>query len=371
LSAEFLVGPTTLPLEVDDQAEDGIRPECTIEATTTVYCVRARYQLVAKGQGGRDSRGDHQKTGEDMGGSDSHKERAHSKHKKPLWRLEDYLNGPARSDPFSPQNPGTKPRSRELISELNCILSQFQKSLPDWRTERRFGNVGATNAIESRTAEPWSIVGTGVRDLKQPSTWNSSTTLAWTPSSTQVGPAYLSKCPYTGSAKDEASIAIITDPKEDIFSEIRLLVFQFYYLCSVGIESRITENGGDRTASSSSAGHANSQDTPSGSSKRKRTEKGTHEQVHEERHDDADDSDDDHNENRQAPKRNGGPERDLRRDFGCWFFKWAPYRYQQCIEFHGKEIHAFRRVSTPMTFVLAPLRDWLGYEMSDKMQAPS
>jgi hypothetical protein len=26
---------------------------------------------------------------------------------------------------------------------------------------------------------------------------------------------------------------------------------------------------------------------------------------------------------------------------------------------------------TPMTFVLAPLRDWLGYEMSDRMQAPS
>ena len=303
-----------------------------------------------------------------MGGSDSHKEQAHSKHKRPSWILENYINEPARSDPYSP---GTKHRSRELVNELDCILSQLQTSWPDWKTETRSGNVRTTNAIESRTAEPWNIAGTGVRDLKQTSTWNSSTTPAWTSSSTQVGPAYLNKCPDTGLAKDEASTAIITDPKEDIFLEIRLLVFQFYYLCSVGIESRITENGGDRAASSSSAGHANFQDTPLSSSKRKRTEKGTHEQVHEERHDDADDSDDDHNENSRAPKRNSGPERDLRRDFGCWFFKWAPYRYQPCIEFHGKEIHAFRRVSTLMVSVLAPLRDWPGHEAADRMQAPS
>jgi hypothetical protein len=278
-------------------------------------------------------------------------------------RLEDYLKKPTSSDPFFPQNLGTEPRFRGLISELDCILGQFEPLLSDWKTERQFGNVGTTNAIESRTAEPWTIAGTGVRDLQQTSPWNSSTTPAWTPGSTQVSPAYLSKCPDTGLAKDEASTAIIIDPKEDSFSEIRLLVFQFYYLCSVGFESRITENEGDRTAWSSSAGHANSQNTPSGSSKRKRTEKGTQEQVYEERHDDdVDDSDDDHSENRQAPKRSGRPERDLRRDFGCWFFKWAPYRYQQCIEFHGKEIHAFRRVSTPMTPVFAPLRDCLGHE---------
>jgi hypothetical protein len=234
--------------------------------------------------------------------------------------------------------------------EVDRMLSQFESPSPDWETKRQFRNVGTTNAIESRTAEPWNIAGTGVRDLQQTSPWDSSTTPAWTPSSTQVGPAYSSKCPDTRSAKDEAPTAIIVDPKEDIFSEIRLLVFQFYYLCSVGIESRTTENEGDKAASSSSAGNVDSQNTPSGSSKRKRTEKGIHEQVHEERHDDdADGSDDDHNENRRATKRSSGPERDLRRDFGCWFFKWAPYRYQQCIEFHGKEIHAFRRVSTPMT----------------------
>jgi hypothetical protein len=287
-------------------------------------------------------------------------------------RLEDYLNKPTSSDPFFPQNLGNEPRFRGLLSELDRILSQFEPPLPDWNTERRCINVGTTNTIESRTAEPRTIAGTGFRDLKQTSPWNSSATPAWTLSSTQVVPAHLSKCPDTASAKDEASTAIIVDPEEDTFSEIRLLVFQFYHLCSVGIESRITENGGDRAASSTSASHANSQNTPSGSSKRKRTEKGTHEQVHEERHDgDGDDSDDGHNEDCRAPKRNSGPERDLRRDFGCWFFKWAPYRYQQCIEFHGKEIHAFRRVSTPMISVLAPLRDWLGHEISDRMQAPS
>jgi hypothetical protein len=286
-------------------------------------------------------------------------------------RLKDYLNKPTSSDPFFPQNPSNA-RLGGLMYEVDRMLSQFESPSPDWETKRQFRNVGTTNAIESRTAEPWNIAGTGVRDLQQTSPWDSSTTPAWTPSSTQVGPAYSSKCPDTRSAKDEAPTAIIVDPKEDIFSEIRLLVFQFYYLCSVGIESRTTENEGDKAASSSSAGNVDSQNTPSGSSKRKRTEKGIHEQVHEERHDDdADGSDDDHNENRRATKRSSGPERDLRRDFGCWFFKWAPYRYQQCIEFHGKEIHAFRRVSTPMTPVLAPLRDWLGHETSDRMQAPS
>jgi hypothetical protein len=355
LSTEFFVGPTTLHLEVYDQVEDGIRPECIIGAVTTVYCVHARYQLVAKGQRGRDSRGDHQRTGEDMA-IPIHTKSEHTQSARE--RLEDYLNKPTSSDPFSPQNLGTEPRVMRLTNELDSILSQFEPPLPDWKTEGRFTNVGTANAIESRTAEPRTIAGTGFRDLKQTSPWNSSTTPAWTLSSMQVGPAYLSKCPDTGSAKDEASTAIIVDPEEDIFSEIRLLVFRFYYLCSVGIECRITENGGDRVASSSSASHPNSQNTPSGSSKRKRTEKGTHEQVHEERRDDdASDSDGDHDENRQAPKRNSGPERDLRRDFGCWFFKWAPDRYHRCIEFHGKEIHAFRRVSTPMISVLAPLRD--------------
>jgi hypothetical protein len=306
----------------------------------------------------------HQRTGEDMA-IPIHTKSEHTQ--STGERLQDYLNKPASSDPYFPQNL-SPPRFRGLINELDSILSQFEPPSSDRKTERRLRSVGTTNAIEYRTAEPWNIAGTGVRDLKQTSPRKSSTTPAWTPGSTQVGPAYLSKCPDTRSAKDEASTATTIDPKEDIFSEIRLLVFQFYYLCSVGIESRITENEGDKAASSSSTGHANSPNTPSGSSKRKRAEKGTHEQVHEEHHDDdADDSDDDHNENRRAPKRNSGPERDPRRDFGCWFFKWAPYRYQQCIEFHGKEIHAFRRVSTPMISVLAPLRDWLGHETSDRM----
>ena len=135
---------------------------------------------------------------------------------------------------------------------------------------------------------------------------------------------------------------------EDLAAEIRLLVFQFYYLCSVGDEAPGETQGGHQSPRSRQASRPSDRKETSESSKRKRSQRSIPSKGTDVEH--QDDYGDNGYESLPPAKRGEmGSLHDLRRNFGCWFYKWAPHGYPQCAGANGKIFHSFRRVCAPLS----------------------
>ena len=251
------------------------------------------------------------------------------------WKDQDCYSGS-----WSALNIPDRTRASRLINELDCILSTLQSggswgsppSPPRSQTSRRI----------SKLPDPYHGARAENGDLDVPhrtvirqeiNKKESLETLRDIHPSSQIAGSVGSGSPTI----------------EDLALEIRLLVFQFYYLCSVGDEAPGETQGGHQSPRSRQASRSSDRKEPSESSKRKRSQRSVPSKGTDVEHQDDDDDDDDDESLPPAKKGETGPLHDLRRNFGCWFYKWAPQRYPQCTGANGKNFHSFRRVCAPLS----------------------